>query len=976
MDADGRVAKCHAMLLTLGLLLCLEVAAVRAVEFHVALTGDDASAGTEKAPFRTLTRARDAIRAWRAAGEMDAGEVVVNIHGGIHRITETLELGAVDGGTEESPVIWQAAGTGEVRFVGATALTEWQPVSDVHILERLRPEARGQVLQLDLKAAGVGEFGMPTPVGGHRAELIYNTQYMALARYPNEAGWLKITDIPQGDTPVEGHSASHYGRFAYDDERPAAWADASDVWVHGYWVHDWSDQYHRVETLDLEKREIYPELPYHGYGYKKGQRFYFLNVLEELDAPGEWFLDRAGGVVYFWPPDDMEGADVFFPQLEKPMLVLGGTEHVSVRRITFEAALGKAIVVNGDHNEIAGCTIRNFGADTAVEVRGNNNTIRSCDIYELAGTGVLLEGGDRQTLTPAHNVAINNHIHHVGQVFRTYHGAFTLKGVGHRIAHCWIHDLPHLAVNHRGNDHVIEYCEVERIAQETGDVGATYTSADWTYMGHEFRYNYFHDIHGPGRIGCFVIYPDLPCGGIYLHHNIFYDVQQIFHTNSGRAMVIENNLFLKHGRAMSFSVWGDEKMFMEGGPWRMVENLNSVPYNKPPYSTRYPTLLQLEADFELGPEQILQRQLPKDNVIRRNVSWGGLFLEVGALATLDHVRVEENVIANDDLFKGSFAGDGQRKSYANGDAVARAIFAERGNVIVDGDPGFGGLQSQNFQLSADSPAWALGFEPIPFDSIGLVVDEYRTALPLRVAAPVISPESHVFGNVLTLEISPSPLPGGPKAVITYTLDGSEPTPESAVYSGPIQITESAVLKAMAFASRGDDRVQSEVVSETYEVVDLGKGAVYLSDLTEEEVSTYPGCWARNKNWRGEMIKLGGMTYEKGLLVHPREVEGGPAQGHVLYRLDGALSAVKEFTATIGIDDDMLSYNLGSSAFIVEVMRGGVWKRIFESEVLVVGGEPQDIRVDIAGAEQLRLVTTSGGDDIACDHSVWALAAVK
>ena len=77
MDADGRVAKCHAMLLTLGLLLCLEVAAVRAVEFHVALTGDDASAGTEKAPFRTLTRARDAIRAWRAAGEMDAGEVVV-----------------------------------------------------------------------------------------------------------------------------------------------------------------------------------------------------------------------------------------------------------------------------------------------------------------------------------------------------------------------------------------------------------------------------------------------------------------------------------------------------------------------------------------------------------------------------------------------------------------------------------------------------------------------------------------------------------------------------------------------------------------------------------------------------------------------------------------------------------------------------------------------------------------------------------
>jgi len=34
------------------------------------------------------------------------------------------------------------------------------------------------------------------------------------------------------------------------------------------------------------------------------QRFYFLNVLEELDQPGEWFLDTASGVLYFWPPED------------------------------------------------------------------------------------------------------------------------------------------------------------------------------------------------------------------------------------------------------------------------------------------------------------------------------------------------------------------------------------------------------------------------------------------------------------------------------------------------------------------------------------------------------------------------------------------------------------------------------------------------------------------------------------------------
>ena len=398
MEGNKCVFKCHAKLLMIGLLLSLEVAALQAIDFHVALSGNDDNPGTEEAPFRTPARARDAIRALRQIGEVDAGEVTVNVHGGIYRITETLELGAVDGGTAEFPVVWQAAGTGEVRFVGGVSLTQWRPVDDEKILERLRPKARGRVLQLDLTGAGVSEFGTPAPVGGHRAELIYNAQYMALARYPNEGDWLKIAAIPQTGTLVEANSSNHYGRFAYDDERPSAWPNASDVWVHGYWVHDWSDQYHRVEKFDLEKREIHPELPYHGYGYKKGQRFYFLNLLEELDEPGEWFLDRENGTVYFWPPGEIERADVFFPQLDKPMLVLKNTKHVSVRRITFEAALAQAIIVHGDENEIAGCTIRNFGADTAVEVRGINNVIRSCDIYELAGTGILLEGGDRQTL--------------------------------------------------------------------------------------------------------------------------------------------------------------------------------------------------------------------------------------------------------------------------------------------------------------------------------------------------------------------------------------------------------------------------------------------------------------------------------------------------------------------------------------------------------------------------------------------------
>ena len=498
--------------LSVCLALLSGITVVDAREFHVSPTGTDSNSGSETAPFASLLKARDAIRAGRQAEELRKDEaIVVTIHGGTYQVTETLELTSEDSGTEGVPVIWQAAPGAEVRLVGGgVPLTDWAPVTDSAVLERVDVSVRGNLFETSLTAAGVRDLGRPTPADGPRSELIFNTKYMTLARYPNEE-WLKIVSIPEKGELIETERDSHYGHFECPGDRPETWRDTTALWVHGYWVHDWRDQYHRIQTLDLEKREIWPEPPYHGYGYRRGARFYFLNILEELDAPGEWFLDRDSDIIYFWPPGDLQEGDVNFPQLQEPMLVLKGTEHVSVRGLTFEASRDKAIVVEGgSHNEIAGCTIRNMGAAVAVVIGGSNNRIRSCDVYELAGAGITLEGGDRATLTPAHNEAVNCDIHHVGRVYRTYHGAFNLRGVGNRIAHCWIHEVPHQGIGYSGNDHIIEYCDFEKIAEETGDVGAIYAAADWTFMGNEFRYNYFHNIHGPGQLGCNTIYRICP----------------------------------------------------------------------------------------------------------------------------------------------------------------------------------------------------------------------------------------------------------------------------------------------------------------------------------------------------------------------------------------------------------------------------------------------------------------------------------
>jgi hypothetical protein len=707
-------------LIVLALPMASAAAESSTTDFHVAADG----------PLATLTAARDAVRRLKAQGPL-AQPVRIFVHGGTYRVTETMTLTDADSGSEKTPIVWQAAPGESVRLTGGAPLTQFKPVADPTIGARLDPAARSHVVAIDLKTAGLSNLGTVAGSGGPRAELICNQQYMTLARYPNRGQWAKIANVPQtGTTRHELEGIVHYGRFGYDDARPARWKDARDVWVHGYWVWDWSDQFHRVQKFDLAKKELYPEPPYHGYGYKTGQRYYYLNVLEELDQPGEWYLDRQTSILYFWPPCPVEKAEIAFPELQMPMLVLDHVHDVSLQGMIFECSRTTAVVLKGGtRDQIVGCTVRNVG-DTAIDVQGGtHHTVRSCDIYEVAATGICLNGGDRQTLARGDHIVENCHIHHFARVLKTYRPAVQLAGVGHRISHCLIHDAPHEGIGYDGNDHVIEYCDISRIAQETGDVGATYAAADWTYMGHEFRYNYFHDIHGPGNLGCFTIYPDLPCGGIHLHGNVFYDVDQVFHTNSGRGMLIENNVFLRC-RGMGFGTWPDAKKFQEGGDWGMVEKLKAVHYDQPPYSTRYPVLQHLAEDFSKGPQKIVEREIPKDNIIRRNISWGSQFLNVWAPANLNHFKIENNLLADEVLFIGCLDDKSTSKTYRNGDPAVAAELAKRGNILVHGNPGLGDPSKHDFNPTPNSPATKLGFQRIPFEKIGLQRDEFRKTLPV------------------------------------------------------------------------------------------------------------------------------------------------------------------------------------------------------------------------------------------------------
>lgn len=501
-------------------------AVVCKADFYVSPSGNDSWSGKLPAPnaqrtdgpFESLERARDAIRRLKKADGLPAGGVTVCARGGAYTITKTFELTAADGGAADAPVIYEACEGEGVRLIGGKRIEGFAPTDDQAVLRRINEACRGKILQVNLRRQGITDFGQLKPRGFGRPmyaagiELFFDDRPMQLARWPNR-GWAKIAAVPAG---------KQAGRFTYEGDRPTKWAAADDVWLHGYWTQDWADSYVKVKSIDIERKEITTHEPHGVYGYTAGKRYCALNILEELDEPGEWYLDRKSGVLYFWPPAPVNEAKAFVSILEEPMISMRDVSHVRLEGFTLECTRGSGIEMSGGTgNVIARCVLRNIG-NVAVKINGGmKNGVVGCDVYETGDGGISLSGGDRKKLTPAGNYARNNHIHNYSRWVRTYRAAIRVSGVGNHVAHNLIHDAPHTGILFGGNDHLFEFNEVHNVCRETGDVGAFYTGRNWTTRGTVIRYNYFHDIYGPYTHGAMAVYLDDAASGSTIFGNVF-----------------------------------------------------------------------------------------------------------------------------------------------------------------------------------------------------------------------------------------------------------------------------------------------------------------------------------------------------------------------------------------------------------------------------------------------------------------------
>ncbi len=475
-------------------------------DFYISTQGKDENVGSENAPFATFERAKRAVREMNKTGK---SSVTVAVCAGEYAVDQIV-FSESDGGTENCPVIYRAHG-GEVVLNGGFDLPAhaFERVTDEKIGRRLTPKAREQVRVADLKELGLtkeqigvihvfGSFHLADRydgdwVGPLHCELYVDDKRQSLARYPNGEEYLE-TDQPI--TFVGGSESDQTGIFdpefsklrnptgdLYEvneklAKRISTWETLEDVWMFGYWMYDWADSSTPIGSFDPEKRTLAPKF-LSQWGARKGAPYYFFNVLEELDAPGEWYLDRKELKLYLYPEGDLDGKDIFLSVTQKSILDIQGASHMIFDGFTVKGTRGDAVTIDADHITVCNCTIKNIAGNAAV-INGSGNRVQNCHITHTGKGGILMDGGDQVTLTPGGSIVENCLIHSWSEIYKTYCPAVRLDGVGNICRRNEMYDSPHEVIWYHGNDHLIEYNHIHHACKLTKDGGAIYPGKNWS----------------------------------------------------------------------------------------------------------------------------------------------------------------------------------------------------------------------------------------------------------------------------------------------------------------------------------------------------------------------------------------------------------------------------------------------------------------------------------------------------------------
>jgi len=547
-----------------------------AAEFYVSPKGNDANPGSKERPLATLAAACNTVRMFRTAHPAEG--VTVRISGGTYFLDRALEFTPEDSGTVSAPVVYAAAAGEKAVLSGGRRLEggRWEVVNG----------HKAWVVDISEVKEGAWRF----------RQLFVNGARCPRTRLPQK-GEYHIESLP-------GYSGdflrSPTSKFVYaPGDIVPSWRNLRDVDVIGicYWIDnrlpiESVESATRTVTFDrsslfaLENRET-----------KQPATYWVENVFEVLETPGQWYLDRPSGKLYYLPRagEDMAAAEIIAPRLSRVVQVVGRPD-ANVHDLRFEgltfshtewqppadfaSSLQAGIDVPGalfleyaERCAVTGSAVENLGNYAievgvgCVDVEISRNRIADVGAggvrighffsWEEDGRGLTERGLRRKAAMPEgpHSRRItvaDNEIAHCGRLTPGSAGVFVGDNADNQVVRNHIHDLffsgisvgsvqdlvaPAEAVNN-----VIEHNHVHDVGQGMFlDLSAIYTCKT---PASRIRYNVVHDVEGRGA-GCGLgIGHDEGSCGISIEKNLVYRCQGAWGASyESRDLEVENNIF-------------------------------------------------------------------------------------------------------------------------------------------------------------------------------------------------------------------------------------------------------------------------------------------------------------------------------------------------------------------------------------------------------------------------------------------------
>jgi hypothetical protein len=457
----------------------------REAAIYVSPAGRDSAPGTRTRPVSSLAAAQKLARKLKSAGA-----VTVWLRGGTYYLAQTVVFTPEDSGTQSNPVTYAAfAGEDPVISGGVPLKLTWTPYRDGILMARV-------------------------PAGLRTDQLFVNGRRQILARYPN---------YDPAAAYFNGWSPDAFGK-----ERAARWMDPRGGFIHAMHRSMWGDFHYAITGKDADGNVTYEG------GWQNNRRMgmhdkyrFVENIFEELDAPGEWYLDEKKSTLYFYPPlgVDLKTATVEAVRLRHLIEFRGGegkpVQWIRLRGLTLRHAArtfmdnrepllrsdwtvyrGGAILLTGAED----CTLEELFIDqvggNAIFVNNRNRriVIRRSHIADAGGNGVafvgdpkavrnpLFEYNERQSLKdidltpgpktdsyPAECLLEDSLIERIGRVEKQTAPVEISMAQDITVRHCSIYDVPRAGINiseGTWGGHVIEYNDVFDTVKETGDHGS------------------------------------------------------------------------------------------------------------------------------------------------------------------------------------------------------------------------------------------------------------------------------------------------------------------------------------------------------------------------------------------------------------------------------------------------------------------------------------------------------------------------